>query len=125
MVIVKRAHKDQVVDYMCIFTFKGNLAPGDQVKEGFLSVEMGITEYRPQAGNFISQHSPQEIVKASSSRMVLQEYAVGITRDLFSEEEISNRCQRIIGALKSSEKSRIEDVICDRYTKTGIQLAAL
>ena len=104
MVIVKRTYKDQVVEYLYDLILDGTLTPGAQVKESFLSVEMGISrapireglkelisngiiEYRPQVGNFISQLSPKEIVDAYITRGVLEGYAIGSTHGLFSEEE--------------------------------------
>jgi DNA-binding GntR family transcriptional regulator len=44
---------------------------------------------------------------------------------LYSEEEIGNRHQRIVDALKSNDKSRVEAVIRDHYTETGTKIAAL
>jgi len=105
MVIVKRTYKDQVIEYIYNLILEGTLAPGDQVKESFLSVEMGISrapireglkeltsngiiEYRPQVGNFISQLSPKEIVDAYITRGVLEGYAIATTQELLSEEEL-------------------------------------
>ena len=105
MIIVKRTYKDQVVEHLYNLILEGTLTPGDQVKESFLSIEMGISRapireglkelisnglitYRPQVGNFVSQLSPKEIVDAYTTRGVLEGYAVGSTYDQFSEEEI-------------------------------------
>ena len=212
MVIVKRTYKDQVVEHLYNLILEGTLTPGDQVKESFLSTELGISrapireglkeliingiiEYRPQVGNFINQLSPKEIVDAYATRGVLEGYALSTTHGLFSdeeseelsnmakmmekyahknnqkmvvkvgdnfhrlliskssnvqlieyterlslklhilffkhwsrlysEEEIGNRHQRIVNALKSREKLRIEEVIRDHYTETGMKIAAL
>ena len=70
MPIVKKTYKDQVVDYIYQLLLKGELGPGDQLKESLLAEEMGISrapireamkelitnglvDYRPQVGNFI------------------------------------------------------------------------
>ncbi len=117
MVIVKRTYKDQVVEYLYDLILEGILNPGDQVKESSLSIEMGISrapiregfkelinngiiEYRPQVGNFISQLSPKEIIDAYITRGVLEGYAIGITNDQFSEEEI----EELSGMVKLMEK---------------------
>ncbi len=212
MIIVKRTYKDQVVEYIYDLILEGRLAPGDQVKESQLSVEMGISrapireglkelisngiiEYRPQVGNFVNQLSPSEIVDAYVTRGVLEGFAIGSTHDQFSDDEleelaamakkmetyagknnqkmvvkvgddfhrlliskcdnmqlieyterltlklhilffkhwstlydkteIGNRHYRIVEALKSGKKSRIEQVIRDHYTETGTKIAAL
>jgi len=45
--------------------------------------------------------------------------------DLYSQEEIGNRHQRIVTALKSLDASQVEHVIRDHYTETGTKIAAL
>lgn len=45
--------------------------------------------------------------------------------NLYSQEEIGRRHQRIVEALKSLEMSQIEHVIRDHYTETGTKIAAL
>ncbi len=212
MVIVKRTYKDQVVEYLYNSILEGTFTPGDQVKETFLSTEMGISrapirealkelisngiiEYRPQVGNFITQLSPKEIVDAYTTRGVLEGYAAGNTYGQFSEdeieelsgmtrmmekyasknnrkmvvqvgddfhsllisknsniqlieyterlslklhilffkhwpklysqEEIGDRHQQIVGALKSLDASLIEHVVREHYTETGTKIATL
>ena len=105
MPIVKRTYKDQVVEYLYDLILEGTLTPGEQVKESSLSAEMGISrapirealkelisngiiEYRPQVGNFITQLSPKEIVDAYITRGVLEGYAIGTTRNRFTDDEI-------------------------------------
>lgn len=105
MVIVKRTYKDQVVEYLYNLILDGTLTPGEQVKEIYLSKELGISrapireglkelisngiiEYRPQVGNYITQLSPKEIIDAYITRGVLEGYAIGITHHQFSEDEI-------------------------------------
>lgn len=44
---------------------------------------------------------------------------------LYSQEEIGNRHQRIVDALKSKDTSMIEQVIRDHYTETGTKIASL
>ncbi len=212
MVIVKRTYKDQVVEYLYNLILEGTFTPGDQVKETFLSTEMGISrapirealkelisngiiEYRPQVGNFITQLSPKEIVDTYTTRGILEGYAAGNTYDQFSEdeieelsgmtrmmekyasknnrkmvvqvgddfhsllisknsniqlieyterlslklhilffkhwpklysqEEIGDRHQQIVDALKSLDASLIEHVVRDHYTETGTKIATL
>lgn len=44
---------------------------------------------------------------------------------LYSQEEIGNRHQRIVDALKSRDTSQVEQVIRDHYTETGTKIASL
>jgi DNA-binding GntR family transcriptional regulator len=44
---------------------------------------------------------------------------------LYSQEEIGNRHQRIVNALKSRDASQIEHVVRDHYTETGAKIATL
>lgn len=212
MAIVKRTYKDQVVDHIYNLILDGTLTPGDQVKESFLSVEMGISrapireglkelisngiiEYRPQVGSFISQLSPKEIVDAYITRGVLEGYAIATSyflldenifeelsnmvklmksyahkgnqkmvvkvgddfhslliskcdnnqlieyterlslklhilffkhwSTLYNKEEIGNRHQRVLDAVRSGDAARIEQVIRDHYAETGSKIAAL
>lgn len=105
MGIIKTTYKDQVIDYVYNLILKGELNPGDQVKESHLSVEMGISrapirealkeliadgiiEYRPQVGNFVYKLSPKEIVDAYTTRGVLEGFAVQESHLLFTEDEV-------------------------------------
>ncbi len=45
--------------------------------------------------------------------------------NLYSQEEIGNRHQRIVDALKSNDTLQIEQVIRDHYTETGTKIASL
>lgn len=45
--------------------------------------------------------------------------------NLYSQEEIGNRHQRIVDVLKSNDTCRIEQVIRDHYTETGTKIASL
>lgn len=45
--------------------------------------------------------------------------------NLYSQEEIGNRHQRIVDALKSNDTPQIEQVIRDHYTETGTKIASL
>lgn len=45
--------------------------------------------------------------------------------NLYSQEEIGNRHQRIVEALKSSDTLLIEQVVRDHYTETGTKIASL
>ena len=105
MPIVKKTYKDQVVDYVYQLLLNNELHPGDQLKETVLAEQMGISrapireamkelimdglvDYRPQVGNFIPVFSPKQIVDSYTTRGVLEGYAVMITCDQFSAEEI-------------------------------------
>jgi DNA-binding GntR family transcriptional regulator len=44
---------------------------------------------------------------------------------LYSQEEIGNRHQRIVDALKSRDASQVEHVVRDHYTETGTKIATL
>ncbi len=44
---------------------------------------------------------------------------------LYSQEEIGDRHQRIVEALKARDTSQIEQVIRDHYTETGTKIASL
>ncbi len=44
---------------------------------------------------------------------------------LYSQEEIGDRHQRIVGALRLRDTSQIEQVIRDHYTETGTKIASL
>lgn len=117
MPILKRTYKDQVIEYIYDLILDGVLSPGDQIKESWLAAEMGISrapirealkelitngiiEYRPQVGNFITHLSPKEIVDAYTTRGILEGYAIMITREQFSEEEIDE----LAGMTKLMEK---------------------
>jgi len=103
--IVKTTYKDQVVDYVYQLLLKGELGPGEQIKESLLAVQMGISrapireamkelimnglvDYRPQVGNFIPVLSPKQIIDSYTTRGILEGYAVMETCAQFSAEEI-------------------------------------
>lgn len=105
MPIVRRTYKDQVIEHLYDLILEGDLIPGQQVKESVLADEMGISrapirealkeligngiiEYRPQVGNFIPQLSRKEIIDAYIARGVLEGFAIGSTKDEFTEDEI-------------------------------------
>ena len=105
MPIVKKTYKDQVVDYIYQLLLKGELEPGDQLKESLLAEQMGISrapireamkelvekglvDYRPQVGSFIPVLSPKQIVDSYTTRGILEGYAIMETCELFSDEEI-------------------------------------
>lgn len=105
MPIVKRTYKDQAIEYIYDLMLSGTLSYGDQIKESWLSTEMGISrapirealkelitngivEYRPQVGNYVAQLSPKEIVDAYITRGVLEGYAIMTTYTKFTEDEI-------------------------------------
>ena len=122
MPIVKKTYKDQVVDYVYQLLLNNELHPGDQLKETVLAEQMGISrapireamkelimdglvDYRPQVGNFIPVFSPKQIVDSYTTRGVLEGYAVMITCDQFSAEEIK-RLENQVDQMKPMHKKR-------------------
>lgn len=45
--------------------------------------------------------------------------------NLYSQEELGNRHQRIVDALKSDDAAKVEQVIREHYTETGTKIASL
>lgn len=105
MAIIKSTYKDQVVEHIYNLILDGELNPGNQLKESWLSKEMGISrapirealkelisngivDYKPQIGNFIAHLSPKETVDAYITRGVLEGYAIMDTCNQFTEDEI-------------------------------------
>ncbi len=128
MPIVKRTYKDQVIEYIYDLMLNGTLSYGDQVKESLLSSEMGISrapirealkelitngiiEYRPQVGNFVTQLSPKEIIDAYTTRGVLEGYAIMITYEKFTEDEIEELEDMTMLMEKYAQKNKRKMVV--------------
>lgn len=106
MAIIKKiTYKDQVIDYVYQRLVEGRYCPGEQLKESLLARDLGISRapvrealkeltvrgivnYRPQAGCFIAQPSPQEIVDAYTARGLLEGYAIMTTRQAFTSADL-------------------------------------
>lgn len=103
--IRKITYKDHVVDHVYQALLDGRCHPGDQLKEGLIAAELGISrapvrealkeltargivDYRPQVGCFITRPSPQEISDAYTTRGLLEGYAVMATRETFTETDL-------------------------------------
>jgi len=133
MSIQKTTYKDQVIDHVYQLMLKGELRPGDQLKESLLAEEMGISrapireamkelimnglvEYRPQVGNFIPVLTPQQIVDSYTTRGVLEGYAIMESRQRFSDVEIAKLEQlveQMVAAARRREHKKVVDLGAD------------
>lgn len=127
--IPKKTYKDIVINHIYESLMEGSYAPGDKILENTLSLELGLSrapvreglrelvsigllEYRPQVGNFVSALSPKEITDSYVARGILEGFAVAQGIDTFTEEEIDRleemalRMERL--ARKNQRKALIE-----------------
>lgn len=103
--IRKTTYKDHVVDHVYQSLLEGRSQPGEQLKEGVIAAELGISRapvrealkeltargivlYRPQVGCFIAQPTPSEIVDAYTARGLLEGYVLMSTRQAFAAAEV-------------------------------------
>lgn len=103
--IKKTTYKDHVVEHVYQSLLDGRCQPGEQLKEGLIAAELGISRapvrealkeltargivvYRPQVGCFLAQPSPQEIGDAYTARGLIEGYALMTTRHLFSSADL-------------------------------------
>lgn len=103
--IRKTTYKDHVIDHVYQSLLDGRSQPGEQLKEGVIAAELGISRapvrealkeltvrgivnYRPQVGCFLAQPSPQEIVDAYTARGLLEGYAIMTTREEFTSADL-------------------------------------
>lgn len=101
MIISKTTYEEQVISFIYNCLLKGELKPGDQIKENRLAIKLGISrapirealrelisngiiEYRPRVGNFVMNLSPKDIVDSYITRGVLEGYAARDAIDNFS-----------------------------------------
>lgn len=129
MPIVKKTYKDQVVDYVYQLLLSGELAPGDQIKESLLAVQMGISRapireamkelimdglvnYRPQVGNFIPVLSAKEIVDCYTTRGLLEGFAVGAGCRKISGEKLSH-LYSMVEEMESCARARDQKMVVE------------
>jgi len=127
--IPKKTYKDIVINHIYNGLMEGAYAPGDKILESTLSLELGLSrapvreglhelvsigllEYRPQVGNFVSALSPKEIIDSYVARGILEGFAVAQGIDTFTDveidrlEEMALRMERL--ARKNQRKALIE-----------------
>lgn len=126
--IKKTTYKDQVIEYVYEFILDGRYLPGDQIKEGLLAKELGISrapvrealkelivngiiDYRPQVGSFIAILSPKQIRDAYTTRGILEGYAIMSTRDQFSEDDFEGLKLLVVKMRKAAERGNKKMVV--------------
>jgi DNA-binding GntR family transcriptional regulator len=126
--IKKTTYKDQVIEYVYEFILDGRYLPGDQIKEGLLAKELGISrapvrealkelivngiiDYRPQVGSFIALLSPKQIRDAYTTRGILEGYAIMSTRDRFSEDDFEELKALVVKMRKAAERGNKKMVV--------------
>lgn len=105
MVIAKQTYCEQVVDYVKEQILRGELNPGEQIKEVAMAESLGISrapirealqllvreglvESRPQRGKFVVELTSKEILDSYFVGGVLEGAAVGATMHLYEERDI-------------------------------------
>ncbi len=140
MEIERTTYKDQVIQYIYREILKGNLKPGQQIKEAKLSekltisrapirealkelISMGIVEYKPRVGTFVIDPSPEDILNTYEARGVVEGYAAANAMDKFSPRDIERlygMCLKMKQLAENKQNLKLID-LGDRFHETIIR----
>lgn len=118
--IIKQTYSEQVVEYIKACILKGELLPGDQVKEVELSERLsisrapirealqllareGLIQTEPQKGKCITELSAQQIKDSYFTGGVLEAAAVSQALHLYDENDVSKLEELVEGMRKVAE----------------------
>ncbi len=130
MVIERSTYKDQVIQFIYREILKGNMKPGQQIKESKLSerlgisrapirealkelISMGIVEYKPRIGTFVMDPSPDEILQAYEARGVLEGYAAAKAMNELDPDQVAelyDMCEEMKDLAKNRENLKLIDL---------------
>ncbi len=128
--IKKMTYSEQVAEYIKDSILKGELSPGDQVKEVLLSEKLGISrapirealqllsregliQSEPQKGKHVSALTAKQIMDSYFTGGVLEAAAVTQSLPLYTEEDLSKLERIVEGMREVAETSKSQDSLAE------------